>query len=186
MRLLSESDAENKKNNIPLLGEIIYFTNGIAKIGDGKTRLIDLPECTNRDFVPVEFFKDNEELNKYLIEWKLKLYLDNWSIKCYLVEQKELEDEISGCVNFNKTHDCAVIKIANIPYNDKMNFIMKQPQELVLVHELLHIVLNLSADNVYTDEQKEIYNYRHNTLDRLARALIAEKYNLSRDWFKNF
>lgn len=128
---------------------------------------------------PIEFFENQEQLNKYLKEWQKRLMLTNWIIKAKIVDQNEIPENAGKC-NSDFHNSCAMIRIAE--YNHNNNYIMKQPQELVLVHELLHCVFMQISNNNYLEsvfyEEKQ-----HQTLERIAKSLIMAKYNLDYDWF---
>lgn len=138
----------------------------------------------DRNNKPVEIFKNNEELNTYLKEWQRKLYLDTWSIRAILSNDEKLALICSGDIEFERTHESAIINIYNKFDSSDPRFNVKVPQELTLVHELLHISFNLD-EKYETIEQKEYYDYYHNLLNKMAKALLAEKYRFDRDWFKN-
>lgn len=129
---------------------------------------------------PIFDFKNQETLDKYLKEWQERLMLTNWIINAKIVEQGKIPNYggISD-VSFSNSH--AIIQIAE--YNHNNNYFFKQPQELVLVHELLHCVF-MNVVNENTIEGLYYSEKQHQTLERIAKSLIMAKYNLIYDWFK--
>lgn len=129
---------------------------------------------------PIFDFKNQETLDKYLKEWQERLLLTNWVIKAKIVEPNEIPSSAGNCIA-DWHNSAGMIRIAE--YNHDNNYIIKQPQELVLVHELLHCVfMQVSNDDILESvfyEEKQ-----HQTLERIAKSLIMAKYNLTYDWFK--
>lgn len=129
---------------------------------------------------PIFDFKNQETLDKYLKEWQERLMLTNWIINAKIVEPSEIQ-RYGGWCDFQYSNSCAMIKIAEYDYNN--DYVMKQPHELVLVHELLHCVfMNLSRED--TIEGVYYAEKQHQTLERIAKSLIMAKYNLAYDWFE--
>lgn len=127
-------------------------------------------------------FKDKLELNRYLKEWQERLYLNDWIITAELVSYEDLNEFESGNVLFDVMNSSAKISIlSNDKHVNPITGNTKIPEELILVHELLHIVNNLYC---HDDEDYDIYQEKHKKLENMAKSLIMAKYNLSSDWFK--
>jgi hypothetical protein len=60
----------------------------------------------------------------------------------------------------------------------------KQPQELVLVHELLHCKISILNNDIGTYEVDMTEYFYHSLLEQLAKSLIMAKYDLTFDYFK--
>lgn len=115
-------------------------------------------------------FKDLKQAEKYLKEWKERLFLNNWTIKVNFVDGNEVP-ECQGWNNFSFVNKSSVINLVRLT-DDIKTRIVKTCQEVTLVHELLHLKLNL----IETE---------HALIEELARSLIMAKYNINSDWFLN-
>lgn len=128
---------------------------------------------------PINNFRDNKQLNEYKDWWVEKLQLRDNIISVKL--DNNFDEKLHGITESDFVNKAFAIKIKNIRNND---FIMKQPEELVLVHELLHCKImgfenNSNIESVYYNEMQ------HQLLEEMAKALIMTKYNLKLDWFIN-
>lgn len=173
-------------NDIYRDGTIIFNkSNHGYIIADGRTPLGRLPYLTYKLPVgkePKIKFKDKLELNRYLKEWQERLYLNDWIITAELVSYEDLNESESGNVVFDIVNSSAKISIlSNDKHVNPITGNVKTPEELILVHELLHIVNNLYC---HDDEDYDIYQEKHKKLENMAKSLIMAKYNLSSDWFK--
>ena len=106
-----------------------------------------------------------------LDEWKERLQLQNWAI--YLKENC-IPNEMSmadawGCTSIDEVNKAARIEIVNPACVSER--ILPFDFEKVLVHELLHIKLEL----LMKDGSDLHYNYAHQILDELAVALVNAK-----------
>lgn len=139
---------------------------------------------------PVIQFTDKEQVLKYLDEWQNILYLNNWILDCDLVEFGELVEEgtgdlLHGRINQDIIGKNAVITLAQRPKDNMDNLLVRYCEEETLVHELLHLKLNMfkagneSLPNIYYD------TLEHSNLEFLARSLICSKYHIDPKWFKN-
>lgn len=128
--------------------------------------------------LPVEKFKDLAEAKKYLEEWKHTLFLDDWFIKLIL-EDKEIDclENRSGCCDYVTQQHSAKIRLAHYLGDD---FLVKQCEEVTLVHELLHCKKGYMSDNDIVNIMEE------QQIEDMAKSLIICKYNLPREWFKNY
>lgn len=130
---------------------------------------------------PIEFFENQEQLNKYLKEWQERLFLRDWHIKAFFADGEQIpglagQSDVSWQ---NSTGFIDIRKEGQFPEGA----IEKQPQELTLVHELLHFkFMNMEKQNA-TIESVYWCEMQHQLIEQLAKALIMAKYNLDYDWF---
>jgi hypothetical protein len=132
--------------------------------------------------MPVVKFKDNEQLNAYLKEWQSKLQLTDWLITASLTEGKCYigKEECSGKNIYQVENRLSAITISN--YWDE-DFMTKQYQELVLVHELLHLIIPIENHNEETLETIMYDRTMHGIIERMAKALIMAKYDMKLEDF---
>lgn len=130
---------------------------------------------------PVKVFKSKKQLDFYLKYWIKKLQIEDWVVCVHIDMCKNQENHGENEIDY--VNKCALITIERKEGMD--DFIMKQPEELVLVHELLHCkILSLEKDNISREE----FCYelgQHQLLESLAKSFIMTKYGLDFDWFKN-
>jgi hypothetical protein len=137
---------------------------------------------------PVMEFKDQEEVNKYLKEWKETLYLQGWSIKVNLVDRKVLEKEgkeFAGYNDFQMVNQTCVIEIT-IPDDDIKGRLLKYCMEQILVHELLHLKYNWLENKNDSMQNAYFEILEHQLIEQMSKSLIMAKYGLTLDWFNNF
>lgn len=131
---------------------------------------------------PIMKFTD-ETLQKSLKWWKKKLFLDDWNIKAKLLPQSEM-GELAGLNEFKFVNKSSLIKIVEIPDEERKEFITKVCDECTLVHELLHCMYNWEeGSSLY--EQMYVDVIEHQKLEQMAKTLIMVKYNLPFKWFDN-
>lgn len=142
---------------------------------------------------PIAFFKNNTEFQKCARDWQKKLLLADWLIRFELVPKpmyigEEKTTRVLGvCKRIHANHE-AFIQISHVDpkeLNDESEIISKPIEELTLVHELLHCILN-PID--YTEEQMcyetaYVELDGHTKVESLAKSLIMTKYNLTLDYF---
>lgn len=128
---------------------------------------------------PIEEFKTQEELNQCLKWWQEKLFLNDWVIKGYLVHGEEIP-ELGGESNVQWVNQCGTIKIRYA--NEQPDGIMKQPHELILIHELLHFKY-MGFEGVSTIEGVFYEEKQHQLLEQMAKSLIMAKYDIGFDYF---
>lgn len=134
---------------------------------------------------PIRVFKNKEQLDKSLKEWQDRLFLNDWTIKAVIEKFSEDEEYFGGeCIRL-PVEKFALIRINKNDCFVELNGIKiaKRPQEMVLVHELLHCKYTfIEKDSSY--ESKTTYYIEHYLIEEMAKSLIMAKYNLSFDWFK--
>lgn len=131
--------------------------------------------------MPVVKFKDNEQLNAYLKEWQCKLQLNDWLITASLTDGCYIgKEECSGKNIYQVENRLSTITISN--YWDE-DFMTKQYQELVLVHELLHLIIPIENHSEETLETIMYDRTMHGIIERMAKALIMAKYDMKLEDF---
>lgn len=134
---------------------------------------------------PVIEFKDNKELNAYLRWWQDKLQLNDWVIQAELIDNITDEDgtPLGGHIDYIWENNCAFIDIkAHDTLDENCIPMSKFCAELNLVHELLHLYIGwLKAPD--THDGTYYNSSEHKKLEKLAKAFIMAKYNLTFDWF---
>lgn len=130
---------------------------------------------------PIEFFENQAQLDEYLKEWQERLFLRDWHIKANFVDGENIPG-LAGQSDVSWVHNSGFIDIRKKgQYPSGM--IHKQPQELTLVHELLHFKFMTIERNTPSIEEVYWNEKQHQLLEQLAKALIMAKYNLDYDWF---
>lgn len=126
---------------------------------------------------PIIKFKNYEQAMEYLDKWKKILSLQNWIIDI------ELSNEQTESPNWGSSVNWKAIRIAKITIPtvvDSNKFVAKYCQELILVHELLHILM-LPCDS----ENETVRAEWHAQLEQMAKGYIMSKYELNFSWFEN-
>lgn len=130
-------------------------------------------------------FKNNKELAERGNYWKNVLGLQNWVIKFILCTKDEMKlENVAGECESEYVNRMAVIRILKDSNYEDSYF--NQPQEQVLIHELLHAkIIGFDKDDkniediVFEIEQ-------HRIVEDLSKALIQAKYEYSiSDYHKN-
>ena len=132
---------------------------------------------------PINIFKSDEELQQSLKEWQERLFLTDWVIKAEITNELSSKG-LHGHNDLKYSIKAAMIRINQETEVDGDDWIMRQPQELVLVHELLHCKMALLTNSNPTYEQYALEIAEHQLLEEMAKSLIMAKYNLTFDYFK--
>jgi len=135
---------------------------------------------------PIRIYKNQAELNNSLKEWQTKLFLNDWSIIAKIVDECSNDEYgTSGLNTHLPIQKTASIELLKDSCEIKLNgiFVSKQPQELILVHELLHCKFGIVCKDNETYENAVTEYYSHSLLEEIAKSLIMTKYNLKFDWF---
>lgn len=134
---------------------------------------------------PIILFKSKEQLAEITKEWQSRLFLGDWIIESYFVNPHEMSNpNFAGESDVQWVNKMGTIKLLH-PDIMPNNGLSKQPQEQILVHELLHFKffgveqMNATIEGVFWDTMQ------HQLLEELARSLIMAKYNIKNEWFKN-
>ena len=131
---------------------------------------------------PKMYIDTEEELLKLAKEWQSKLFLNDWLIGFSLATCREM-----SCIDWagesdaqyvNRCGTVMLLRKEDMPEN----MLIKQPMELVLIHELLHF-------KFVTFETNTIEGYywnekQHQLLEDIAKSLYMAKYNLDLEWFR--
>ena len=104
--------------------------------------------------------------------------LNNWHI-LFKMEEAEENSQVLGLCDYDFINKTAVITV----YKGFRDWLLKQPQEKTLIHELLHCIIMLPTGKSL--EENHLNYYYHSIIEDLSRTLYMIKYNLSFDWFKN-
>ena len=128
-------------------------------------------------------FDNFEEMDKLCAEWRERLGLNDWTISLRFVYPHELNDiNFAAESEVQWVNKCALISVRKpecIP-NDVMQ---PQPQELTLIHELLHCKF-FSVEQAHPTIEGVFWDtMQHALLEDMAKALYCAKYNLSRSFF---
>jgi len=141
---------------------------------------------------PIIEFENIQQAQECLKYWQNILFLNDWHIKINLIPSDDcVVDDLPCAGRIDKMHvqKIAVIDIAllddDIPDDDIVKS-FKICQEKVLVHEILHIVIDLGGVCNHTVEGSEFLTTNHQRVESIAKSLIMAKYGVDFDWFKNF
>jgi hypothetical protein len=115
-----------------------------------------------------------EKAQRLLAEWVIRLGLTDWHISLHEnCDPDDMTLEGAGEVVYTAVNKHAVIRIMAKKYHqtpEYYNF------EKTLVHELLHIKMGITFDNLHGVE----YDLLHQNLEDMARAYISAKYGTER------
>jgi hypothetical protein len=129
---------------------------------------------------PILRFESDEQLQSSLFEWSQRLFLKDWYICAALVKPED--KDCDGENEYNSTNRSSLIRILrDFPETDHRAF--KNCAEQTLVHELLHLKIDIGEDEPKTVEERLYQDTQHALIDQLARSFICAKYNLSTNWF---
>ena len=131
---------------------------------------------------PKMYFEDEKEANEILEEWQQRLSLSDWNIK--LIEVDVLGENRAGQAEVQWVSSSGIIRmLTQKAIEDVGPVIEKQPQELILIHVLLHFKY-MSVENVGSIEGVYYEENQHRLLEQMAKSLYMAKYNLNYEWFK--
>jgi hypothetical protein len=136
---------------------------------------------------PIMKFKNEEELIKLGKYYQHRLFLDDWIIKFKIATY--LEDSY-GNICCGLTISNSMIKEATISidndYKPRDYELSREPVELTLLHEILHVFYPTQPQSTSTFEGAFYQNTMHAKIESMAKSILMIKYNLDFDWFKNF
>lgn len=130
---------------------------------------------------PIIEFETQEQLEASLREWQERLFLTDWIIRA------KFDSEINAYAEVSKVTDVQSAIISIRPLDEVTSGRnTKYCAEKSLVHELLHLKLDL-ADFDNPPIEAVVFSYtQHQKIEQLSKSLIMAKYNIPFDWFKNF
>lgn len=132
---------------------------------------------------PSLYIKNEIELQNLLWEWQKRLELSDWFIGIAFADKEDMSDPNWGGESevqwVNKVGTIKILKREYIP----SDLLIKQPQEEMLIHELLHFKFIAFDDKTREEAHYEIM--QHQLIENLARALYSAKYNLDHSWWIN-
>ena len=132
---------------------------------------------------PTGQFVSREHAMDYVREWQDRLFLNDWIIDLNLEENWSCAEN-GHCLAENDYQP--TLRTSVITMDKKTHYgVMKQPHELVLVHELLHLKFLFSENVPETTEGLYFGMMEHIAIEEIARSLLMAKYNISPDWFRN-
>lgn len=138
---------------------------------------------------PIEVFESQEQLNECLKYWQEKLLLMDWIFKARLVGVSEMDDPDdqgeNTMIHGRKVALIKILKKDEIPKDSFVPRIIRQCDEQILIHEMLHVLYNW-IDPVEDAAYESVYMdaIEHQKLDDMAKTLIMVKYDLTLDYFK--
>jgi hypothetical protein len=129
--------------------------------------------------LPIEKFKNTQQLIESLNEWKQRLGLFDWTIKVNISEPHDFElENCDGECEYAGNIKSATIRILKPKYYGDR--IQKYCAERILVHELLHCKFAMLRT-----ENEGFNTLLHQTQEDIAKAFICAKYGIPSDWFDN-
>lgn len=130
---------------------------------------------------PKLYFDSEAEMFDILEEWQRRLWLSDWWIAIALSSEDEMPDkESAGYSEVQWVNKCGKIWILR-KEDYPEDLLLKQPQELVLIHELLHFKF-FSVE--HTSLEEAFYDMKnHQLLEELAKSLYMAKYGVNYSWF---
>jgi len=137
--------------------------------------------------IPYMVFNSLDQAYEVMSCWMNKLGLQDWIIRLDIKPAHKMSDPGRvGEISCYYTERCAMLTLREYDPED-YETIDKFCHEAVLVHELLHAKMPTAGkDTGETYELGFLNSYNHQLLNDMANALIMVKYNLSKEWFKNF
>lgn len=130
---------------------------------------------------PKMFFDSTDEMLGCLNEWKTVLGLSDWWIAGRICSKEDMNlEDCAGESEVQYVNRCGMVSILR---KEDMpdDCIIKQPQEMTLIHELLHFkFVGFTGEHL---EQEFFALSQHQLLEDMAKALYMAKYNLNWNWF---
>lgn len=120
----------------------------------------------------IEKFNSAKEIKKCAKYYIELLGLQNWKI-LFLLTDDMRNDSWSGQCTYNFVNREAEIRIEKTHRDD----FFKNPQELTLIHELLHCKIVMPENETF--ENTIIYNMAHQLIEDMAKAIFNARYNLT-------
>lgn len=127
-------------------------------------------------------FDSQKEAFDLLEEWQKRLFLDDWWIGMDISSEADMPERGNAGYSevqwVNKCGTIWILKAEEIPKEQ----LIKQPQELTIIHELLHFKFFATEP---TEEYESQYYYmkQHQLLEEMAKSLYMAKYGIGYNWF---
>lgn len=126
-------------------------------------------------------FENEKEMFDALDEWKTLLGLNDWMIAIHICGKDDMKlKDCAGESEVQFVNSCGIISILRAEDLPE-DMILTQPQEQVLIHELLHFKFISFESESREDAVFEIV--QHQLIECLAKALFMAKYGLAPGWF---
>lgn len=122
----------------------------------------------------IDRFKDVEEIKECAKYYVQLLGLQDWKI-IYKLQEPSNPDWSGECESIFE-EKCACITIDNREHPDLW---VKSPQELTLIHELIHCKIELFENTTYEGSLIELHY--HTLIDDWARSIFYARYNLTHE-----
>lgn len=120
----------------------------------------------------IEKFQSADEIKECAKYYISLLGLQNWKIKFLHTDEMDNAGWNGQCT-YNFVNREAEIRIEQTHRDD----FFKHPQELTLIHELLHCKIVMPEDN--TLENTIMYDMAHQLIEDMAKAIFNARYNLT-------
>lgn len=132
---------------------------------------------------PKLFFDNVKELQECAKEWKERLHLQDWFITVRFCDVEEFSDpEYAGQNNTQWVNKCSAIIIRK-KEDFPTSLMIKEPQELVLIHELMHCKIIGFEEK---SREEAVYEIKqHQLIEEMAKSLYMAKYGINHKWFYN-
>lgn len=121
-------------------------------------------------------------LRLHLVYWQRQLRLDHWDIELRFAGTDEIEGQGKSAVTV--FHKARILLCPQVDRSPSLKTIFRLDYEVVIVHELLHILESVWRDNPNVrdvmDEDEWIRQLHENSLDATAEALVRVRRGLER------
>lgn len=156
-------------------------SDALAYIGQLEGQLEGRIAMASKPAAPKMFFDGLDEMAAVQKEWQRRLGLTDWWIASTICGREDMElQDVAGESEVQWANKCGTISLLR---REDMpdDLLVKEPQELTLIHELLHFKF-FTCD---ADSREGAYyeTMQHQLLEEIAKALYMAKYGLSWDWF---
>lgn len=134
---------------------------------------------------PIMEFESIEQAYQCMKEWKEILYLNDWITKLVLLDAPIEDNGMKVCGQVNRITDNKMSIVKVLRKNTEPDNYKKYCAEQTLVHELMHLALDI-ADHGTANIEGILYDtHIHQQVELLSRSLIMAKYGLLPEWFSN-
>lgn len=133
---------------------------------------------------PIEHFENIEELKSCASYWIKKLFLEDWTIQILQEPYKSSKlNESMGITHINWVDKAALIYIVDTSSIENVEeYTQRICEELILVHELLHLKWECKCTTLENNEDINIIY--HSNLEQMAKSLLMVKYDINFNYFK--